>query len=187
MKLIEHKKTCTKCKKEYPISNFYFKVKAKNTRASCCKKCSDEGNKLSYKRNLEKRKKRQIKYRQTEKGHFGELYSSMKKRWTRSKEKPEKYRVSISYKEFFQIWKKQKKKFGKKCPVTNVKMTMKKGLGNNKQCPTNISPDRIDPTKGYTKENIRFVTANFNTRKGAITEEEMGRCLELSFKKTRQA
>ena len=172
MKLIEHKKTCTKCEKEYPISNFYFKKKSENTHSSQCKQCEDPA-----------KAKRLLQYRQTEKGHIGELYSGIKKRCARDKKE-----LGIkSPEELMFCWEKQKKKFGLYCPVTNVKMTMKKGLGNNKQCPTNISPDRLDNDKGYTKENIRFVTANFNTRKGAITMEEMERCLELSFKKTRQA
>jgi len=183
MKLIEHKKTCTRCKKEHLISSFYFKKKSKGLYSSWCKKCSDESSKLSYKRNSEKRKKRQIEYRQTEKGHFGELYSSIKKRWRRNKEKLEKYRVSISYEEFVQIWKKQKKKFDMKCPVTNVEMTMIKGLGNNKQCPTNISPDRYDNNKGYTMDNVWFVTASFNTEKGAMKIEHMEKTIAFNNKR----
>ena len=186
MKLNSHKK-CTKCQKEYLLNKeyFYHRNRIKNTYSSRCKKCDNEYIKKLDKKNPEKRKIRQIKYRQTEEGHFKELYSSMKKHCRRDRKE-----LGIkSPKELILCWEEQKKISGWYCPVTKdekglpVEMTMIKGLGNNKQCPTNISPDRLDNDKGYTKENIWFVTASFNTRKGAMKIKEMKETIAFNNKR----
>ena len=41
----------------------------------------------------------------------------------------------------------------------------------NMSTSNNISVDRLNPNIGYTKENIIFVSANINTKKGAVTKE----------------
>jgi hypothetical protein len=44
---------------------------------------------------------------------------------------------------------------------------------------TNMSVDRIDSDKGYTKDNITFCTWDFNDRKGQISVADIHCILEL--------
>lgn len=39
--------------------------------------------------------------------------------------------------------------------------------------PDTPSIDRIDPTKGYTKDNVQFVTWHYNQAKGRFSDEEV--------------
>ena len=52
-----------------------------------------------------------------------------------------------------------------------------KMMGNNKiKIKSNMSVDRINSEKGYTKDNIVFCTWAFNDRKGSISLEDI-RCI----------
>lgn len=55
------------------------------------------------------------------------------------------------------LWQKQKGK----CALTGIPMTTTKHGRRN----TNISIDRIDSTKGYTKENVQLVCSAINFMK----------------------
>ena len=117
-----------------------------------------------------------ITYLNTEHGYFTELYNGL---WNRLRKKERSGRFSeerlmmhrprVTKEEFFQLWEDHKKEHGMKCLMTGVEMTHIRGKGGTKnKTPTNISVDRLDNTKGYTKQNIIFVTNEFNLRKNAI-------------------
>lgn len=55
------------------------------------------------------------------------------------------------------------------CALSNVPMTHIQGQG---KVPTNVSIDRIDPTKGYERDNVQLVCYWVNIMKGALFEEE---------------
>lgn len=55
------------------------------------------------------------------------------------------------------------------CSVSKIKMTHIAGKG---KVITNASIDRIDSSKGYTKENVRLVCLGINLLKMDATEEE---------------
>jgi len=159
-------KTCTTCLKEYPRTSefFYPKYGTKKTDTRWTPTCITCDNKRTAewrKKNKNYKNTANIKYYETEKGFFSQLFSTMKK--------------SIHYDstEFpgtdslIEHWHRQKKNYGTKCPATGVEMTMIKGQG--RATPTNISKDRILCFKDYTKQNLIFTTWKFNNDKNATT------------------
>jgi hypothetical protein len=56
------------------------------------------------------------------------------------------------------------------CALSGVQMTYNQFGG---KCPSNISIDRIDSTKGYELGNIQLVCALVNTMKMQYTKEEL--------------
>jgi hypothetical protein len=55
------------------------------------------------------------------------------------------------------------------CPVLNIKLVSSSGA------PTDASPslDRIDPSRGYTRDNIQVVSYRLNRLKNSFSIEEM--------------
>jgi hypothetical protein len=56
------------------------------------------------------------------------------------------------------------------CRYTGDVMTFFQGRG---QVGSNLSIDRIDNNKAYSKDNITFCTQNFNFKKGTLTVDIM--------------
>ncbi|ADJ21941.1 hypothetical protein Hden_0114 [Hyphomicrobium denitrificans ATCC 51888] len=52
-----------------------------------------------------------------------------------------------------------------RCPATGVVMSPGRGQNRGKPFPTTPSIDRIDPARGYTKDNVRFVCYFVNCAK----------------------
>jgi hypothetical protein len=52
------------------------------------------------------------------------------------------------------------------CAISKVCLTFTKGKGH---IPTNASVDRIDPRKGYTKDNVQLVASQVNTMKSNLS------------------
>jgi hypothetical protein len=81
------------------------------------------------------------------------------------KEKLKYYELSLTKKEFLTLINDYIEKNGFVCQATGVELTtFVKGMGNE-TCKTNFSVDRLDPKKGYNKNNIIFVSWLFNSRK----------------------
>lgn len=62
-----------------------------------------------------------------------------------------------------------------RCELTNIEF--ESGLGKGRSGPRMLSPsiDKIDPDKGYVKDNCRFVLHCVNTAKGTGTDEDLMR------------
>ena len=72
--------------------------------------------------------------------------------------------LSLDYLE--KLWEKQEGK----CALSGLPMTYIRGNG---RIVSNISIDRIDPTKGYTESNIQLVCGQVNVMKYTATTEEL--------------
>lgn len=61
-----------------------------------------------------------------------------------------------------------------KCPYTGVELTASKkdGSGLRGSATSTVSIDRIDSTKGYTKDNVEFVSYYANVAKHKFSKEE---------------
>lgn len=57
-----------------------------------------------------------------------------------------------------------------KCPYLQIPLTLILGEGKKE---SNISVDRIDPTKGYIKGNVQVLSKKANTMKSNATEKEL--------------
>jgi len=170
-------KTCNICKKEYPCNRDYFYRASSKNKSYYFNKCITCHKKVSAtwgKNNHLKRLIHNTKYKNTEKGYLVAMYNAL---WDRLKEKEKSglseerlmmYRPRVTREEFFELWENHKKEHGMKCLMTGVEMTHIRGKGIKNKTLTNISVDRLDNEKGYTKQNIIFVTHEFNTRKNAI-------------------
>lgn len=137
-------KFCVSCNKTKSITHFYPKRRV-------CKKC---------------KLKQAAEYSSTEEGYIKQLYNSLQSRWTRLG----KHEIKITKREFVNLWKQHKQQYGKTCLITGKNMTHIRNYGlSRKTIATNISVDRLDNDIGYTKENIIFVTTEFNIKKNAVS------------------
>ena len=119
-------------------------------------------------------------YLQSEKGFFQQMgyrttrrHSSHQNKWLGKLELGD--RDSL-----IKHWHEQKEKYGDKCPITGVTLTMTRFKKNSKNTitPTNISPDRIFSSITYTKQNLLFTSASWNMKKGSSGFKD----LKLFFK-----
>ena len=109
-------------------------------------------------------------YYSTERGFIMKLWNSIK----RSSKKHERTNEFKNFDEFYNHWLEQKVTYGMLCPATGVEMTTIKGAnkpGEYKTIKTNISPDRILSTGGYSLQNLIFTTWEYNNAKCNITPE----------------
>ena len=129
----------------------------------------------------------------TEKGYLKDKWNSMKTK-SRGGGKKDRKKVSltITREEFYELWEQHKKRYGGWfCAYTGQPMTRLRSMNrlknfkshisntgkqSGRQVRTNLSVDRIDSGKGYTKDNIVFCTWDFNDRKGNISLEDI-RCI----------
>ena len=77
-------------------------------------------------------------------------------------------------------WHEQQEKYGDKCPITGVTLTMLRVKENRKSTitETNISPDRLFSSITYTKQNVLFTSSLWNMKRGASKFKD----LKLIFK-----
>lgn len=58
------------------------------------------------------------------------------------------------------------------CPVLGIKLEYNSNLGKGGK-PSSYSLDRIDNTKGYTKDNVQVISHQANSMKSTATPEEL--------------
>jgi hypothetical protein len=70
-------KTCSSCKKQFPVENFAFKNKALGKRTSMCNDCRKERKKISYYKHHETNLSRIKQYKKDNKEWFFKLKSTL--------------------------------------------------------------------------------------------------------------
>ena len=98
------------------------------------------------------------------------LYSSMKEFARRAKNRKNKFFEELDIEKMIEIWKYQ----NGKCRFTNVDLILPrddryKSTSNNYKA----SIDRIDSSKGYSIDNIQFVSYSINNLKNTMNENEV--------------
>ena len=164
-------KTCSKCKKIFPRNDQYFYKGRHSSRKngiyyySRCITCDNETTNNWRKKNITRKQKSDLKYRQSEHGFLNGMWQSVR----RSK----KGCLIQSFEEFKACWEKQKEKFGEQCPYySNIKLTRKLGIGRGQganKCETNMSTDRLVNCLPYSADNIMFVSWKANNEKGDVS------------------
>ena len=131
-------KTCSKCKKELPLSCFTKHSKNKDGLQGSCRECNNKSSKEWNANNKDSLILKRLKERSVQKGlDFNLTVEDIKV--------PEK------------------------CPIFGF------DLQRNHKIPMFNSPsvDRIDPEKGYTKENIQVISQLANAMKQNATPEQL--------------
>ena len=176
-------KTCTKCNKRKLEEFFYTVVEQKRRNyqkevtylMGTCKACCSIRNKKSREKHSATVVKCRFKYNNSERGYFMCMWNNIKHAHKTKKQNNE----FKNYEEFYQCWLDQQKKHGKACPYTGEEMTMIRNVNNKKTISTNMSKERILSTKGYSKENIMFISWGINNSKGNIAPKTAKRFLEI--------
>lgn len=102
-------------------------------------------------------------YYQTQRGRLVHLYRNAKRRALLTGKE-----IDIDTEFLEELWVKQ----NGCCAKTGNKFVLEtNGLAN--KSPYNPSVDRIDNTKGYTKDNVQLVTYHYNIAKSTYTEEQL--------------
>lgn len=148
-------KICCRCKKETPLTTEFFHVSKflLDGFNSHCKLCRKKSYYLSRQpiQDLQK--------------VLTQRFSDLK---TRTKRKRVKYDIELNFDITYLIdlWNKQ----NGKCAISNIDMTY---ILYNGHINTNVSIDRIDSLKGYSKENIQLTCCIVNKMKLDLTIEEL--------------
>lgn len=107
-----------------------------------------------YMDNKERLKQQAIRYR--EKNYEFHLYRLIR---NRCKEKKIEFTINVEDIIIPEV-----------CPYLKIPLTRTQGHG---VVWTNASVDRVDPSKGYTKENIQVISKKANLMKAHATQEEL--------------
>ena len=158
-------KQCQKCKQSLPLTEFHKDKTNKDNLNRWCIAC-----------------KRVSRFKNCQ---IPEVY--LKRRWdgfgkVNKHRKTQRAKKDITYKELLELFNNfcnENIKQGKhrySCRYTGDVMTFFQGKG---QVGSNLSIDRIDNNKTYTKNNITFCTQNFNHKKGQLTVDTMMKVLKV--------
>jgi len=160
-------KKCSKCKITKNVKEFYLRPERKNGKGirSTCKSCD---------------RTRKSKYYSTEDGFMKKLFASTNDRRV-STRRHIGHSVDFTREEFFEMWKEYKKQYGMFCFYTGIPLNFIKSpeqiRGNQ------VSVDRIDNSKGYSKNNIIFCSSKANFMKGSVTIDMCSKILALYKKR----
>ena len=151
--------------------------------------------KIILKQSLQEKRKRQMdlfKRLSDEKNYMKSRFDSMYNKHTSKKKEnkpkfgknPVAYNCYITWPDFWNAWKAHKEKHGGMyCALTGEKMTH---IGSNHPDDkkysrnwNNISPDRLDPLKPYTIQNIIFVTWKVNRQKNDFPLQYMKKLINI--------
>tara|TARA_Y100000310_G_scaffold166043_1_gene165764 strand:+ start:30 stop:437 length:408 start_codon:yes stop_codon:yes gene_type:complete len=114
-----------------------------------------------------------LKYVESEKGYFNNIWQSIRFRKVPHNLKGRDH--------LLELYNNHKKEYGPHCRYTGIKLTTKRSTGEGwkRSRPTNISIDRIDPRLPYEEGNIVFCSWEFNNRKSGVTPKDCKRILEV--------
>ena len=149
---------CSHCGKVYAANAKYFYQKKSGILSSECRPC------------FRQRSSRNQKTRHHAGGvdyHLGYIASSARQRARKHKLA---YDIDVRWLAF--ILRKQ----NGLCALSRVPLTFTKGAGH---VSTNASIDRIDPNKGYTRENVQLVAHQVNTMKSNRSISELAEWCRL--------
>ena len=149
---------CNKCKKWKPKSKFNIDNSSLHqNRGGLCNECKDCQRERYY-------RERQRLFENDDAALRYKLQQALKGTRRRSKEKNIYNDLTLDY--LMYLWERQ----SGKCALTGVQMTYKFYEG---RVNTNLSVDRIDSTKGYSKDNVQLVCMAANQMKNDLQMDEL--------------
>jgi len=176
-------KTCTRCKKSFPLDNFYY-TKKTNSYVAACKSCTRLVNTKYKFNNREKAALAHHKYINTEKGYIEETIRSIFQRYKKKNDR-KKWIPECTREQIYNELKLYIQEHGRICEYCKEPWTHKRRMGTvgegfKKRGPrinTNFSLDRLDATKTYVitdpalnqVSNLVFCCIGCNNRKNMVT------------------
>lgn len=179
---------CWKCKNEQPLTNDYFS-KDKTDKFNfqkCCKECQNKTadkyrdehpeyfkNKGKERYKKEENKERYQKYRTQNilraSNYSRTVSGKLKQLLTSARGRAKKYNLDfeIDFEFMYGLFKKQ----NCKCLLTNIDFTFNLREDGRNFSPFNMSIDKINHLKGYTKDNVRLVCVIVNLALNDFGEE----------------
>lgn len=152
---------CNKCKRWRPYSRFNVdRNSLHNNRGGLCSECKDCQRDRYY-------HERQRLFENDDLALRYKLQQALKGTKRRSREKNIFNDLTLDY--LMYLWEKQ----NGKCALTGMQMTYKFYEG---RVNSNLSVDRIDSTKGYSKDNVQLVCMAANQMKNDLS---MGEFIEM--------
>lgn len=164
--------SCNNCEVELTEDNWYPSLK--KSFSYICKECCKKKQRENRAKNVEHYR---AKDRERNKLEHVKKYNREQARkyyhkhpevglWSRAKSRAKKKKLDFNI-EVSDI------KIPEKCPILGIPMYISKGCSSD----NSISLDRIDPSKGYTKDNIQVISFRANSIKQDATIEELERLL----------
>ena len=115
--------------------------------------------------------KMEVEYKSTELGYLKDRYRNIS-----TNRGP---KCCFTFDEFFATWKKHKSIYGMRSawgphhlPITMIYQGRGEGPKGQRNCGSNLSPDRLDSSKPYTIQNLIFIRNDENVRKKDTTYED---------------
>lgn len=173
IEVVDGCKTCAKCKQVLPLDNFHKNPASRNGRAPRCKECTRLYPKPSaYCNNREQRRgQARTLY------HFQKASGTLKKRTYKftatsyAKRMWHTARKTATNKDLAFNLTPEDIIIPERCPILGTPLTFIRGKGHRVH--TNASIDRIDSSKGYTKDNIWVISYLANVMKQDATKEQL--------------
>ena len=157
-------KTCLDCCKEFPSAEFYI-IKGKYL-ASYCKPCNIKRSRRYSKENPEKRKEYVRRFREKERGTVWNKAGQVRETMVQQSRKRGWPPPEFTREEIYVIM------LNGRCSKTGIPFNcdLREDGTRNPWAP---SPDRIDSSKPYMKENVQWVCVMYNLAKQNWTDEEV--------------
>jgi hypothetical protein len=165
-------KTCSKCKVKKELSEFNKTKTNKDGLSYLCRDCNLEQSSKYIKANKDKYYNDQQRKRETKPVFLSQLFYNAK---TRAAKKNIEFDLTKEFLEELLDCSEMK------CSVTGLKMNLE-CHSRKKANPFKCSIDRIDSSKGYIQDNVRFVCWAVNQMKADRTDEEFKFWVESIYK-----
>jgi len=160
---MDNTKTCSVCMYSFDFSMFTKDVSTSDGYRSKCKNCAKE-----YWKKYKENNKEKLAHR-SQQNRDSRALSNIKRR---AKQKGIEFNLTLEDIQNVLV-----------CPVFGFKLERAKGSGGK---PTSPSVDRINPTKGYTKDNVQVISQLANNMKQDATPEQLVMFAEWIFKTYKQ-
>jgi hypothetical protein len=159
-------KRCITCKIEKEDNDFHVDARLFSSRKSKCKLCYKEITQKYYASSEGKEKHRE--YESLRRKIYPE-----KTLFHLAKQRAKKHKLEFSISESDIV-------IPENCPVLGIKLS----LSNSKLSNNSPTLDRVDPSKGYVKENIKVISWRANRLKSDASLEEIEKIVYYLYKNT---
>lgn len=198
MESSEQTRICWKCKISKPLTKEYFYKEFEGFQKAC-KECQKARNKIYNSENKEyfskkskeryKKEDNSARYQKTKENYLkrkGEWYTSLRGRFydllesARTRAKKSNIQIDIDLEYLLNLYELQ----NKQCSLTGIQFEFKRTTNSkSKFTPFGPSIDKIDHTKGYTKDNVRLVCVMVNLSLNTFGDECFDKMCEAYIKK----